>query len=226
MPNIYIDESGSMTTNHPSMRYFVISMVVVHDPTRLKKAYKRFVSKNLKRLKQCDTNNVMFSGDKFKELKGNSFTPKLKREFVQFFCQGNYFDVFYIVVANSNVEDRLYSNTARAFNYLVKLALRYYLNNGYISNDSIVMQLDERNEKTETKYFLENYLNTEFQIEGIVSNDIKVSYFDSSYNAFIQIADVFSNIMYSQLKIKGYTNELTFMRENGYLKHVFRYPLK
>lgn len=48
--------------------------------------------------------------------------------------------------------------------------------------------MDERNEKTETKFFLENYLNTELMLGGVTQGKFNVSYFDSANNKFIQIA--------------------------------------
>lgn len=168
----------------------------------------------------------MFNGDTFIELKGSSFTPELKRKFVDYFCQNNYFEVFYIEVRNQKVEkDNFYANTAKAFNYLLKLALGYYLNNGLLKKEDIIIQLDERNEKTESKHFLEDYLNTENVTNDINDGNFHVEYFDSANNKLIQIADVFSNLYFSQLKTGEYTEQFDKMREGGYLKHIFKFPL-
>ena len=205
MEHIYIDESGSMTINYCDIHpYFVIAMVRTKDSVKLKKVFKRFVSKHLHELKAADSKGSMFTGNKFKELKGNCFTPKLKREFVRYFCRNEHFEVFYIIADNrkiaQNNEGILYKNTARAFNYLIRLSLEYYIKNGYLHNDNLNLQLDERNEKTEAKHFLENYLNTELVCNHVLSGDCTVSYFDSGNNHIIQIADVFANLMYSELK--------------------------
>lgn len=230
MEHIYIDESGSMTINYCDIHpYFVIAMVRTKDSVKLKKVFKRFVSKHLHELKAADSKGSMFAGNKFKELKGNCFTPKLKREFVRYFCRNEHFEVFYIIADNrkiaQNNEGILYKNTARAFNYLIRLSLEYYIKNGYLHNDNLSLQLDERNEKTEAKHFLENYLNTELVCNHVLSGDCTVSYFDSSNNHIIQIADVFANLMYSELKTNAYTKEFDFMKKEKYIKHVFRFPL-
>jgi hypothetical protein len=87
------------------------------------------------------------------------------------------------------------------------------------------LQLDERNEKTETKFFLENYLNTELMLGGVTQGKFNVSYFDSANNKFIQIADVFSNLFYSELRTRQYTETFRMLRERGILKFVFEFPM-
>lgn len=162
MEHLYIDESGTMTVSHNKTHpYFIISIVRAKNIDKLKRIYKRFVSRHKEELKKADVKNLMFSGSKFLELKGSSFTPKLKREFVDFFCKNEYFELFYIVAENSKIQPRFYENTARAFNYLIRLSLEYYIQKGFILDDGLLLQLDERNERTETKHFLENYLQTE-----------------------------------------------------------------
>lgn len=226
MEYLYIDESGTMTVSHNKTHpYFIISIVRAKNVDKLKRIYKRFVSSHKEELKKADQRGLMFNGLKFLELKGNCFTPKLKREFVNFFCKNNYFELFYIVAENSRITSKFYENTARAFNYLIRLALEYYIQNGYLSDDGLILQLDERNEKTETKHFLENYLQTELGLRDIVKNDCRVKYFDSANNCIIQIADVFSNLYFSELKTSAYTNEIEQMKENGYLKHIFEFPI-
>lgn len=92
-------------------------------------------------------------------------------------------------------------------------------------NEDCDLQLDERNEKTETKFFLENYLNTELALNGIFSGNFFVSYFDSMNNDLIQLADVFANLYYSHLQTNGYGKELQLLKEMGILKFIFEFPV-
>lgn len=227
MEHLFIDESGTMTVKYSNHPYFVICIVRAKDTKKLKKTYKRFVSKYMNKLKSADNGrNVMFKNDAFVELKGNCFTPELKRIFVDFFCRGNHFEVFYIVAHNTKITSRLYDNTARAFNYLLKIALEFFINNNYISNEGLYLQLDERNEKTETKHFLENYINTELYLQGTIEEECRVSYYDSANNIIIQLADVFANLYFSELKTGNYTKEFKKMKANDYIKFIFKFPLK
>lgn len=72
MINMYIDESGSIhPTSQKLNRYFIIGIVIPKDSQKLKKVYKTFIRKNLKKLKELDTESKMFDNDNhFIELKG------------------------------------------------------------------------------------------------------------------------------------------------------------
>lgn len=230
MEKLYIDESGSMTVHYCNIHpYFVIAIIRVKDSQKLKRVYKRFVQKHHSDLMAADKNNAMFNNGKFKELKGNAFTPALKRSFVNFFCKNEYFEIYYIVADNRKVAQekngKLYDNTARSFNFLLRIALEYYINHHFLDNTGLNISLDERNERSDSKHFLQQYLNTEFIMRDVLTEKCTVSYFDSANNTLIQIADVFANLMYSELKTGAYKKEFDFMRESGYLKHTFHFPL-
>lgn len=227
MENIYIDESGSMTSRYNrSWPYFVISLVRGQNPQKLRTLHKRFVQSHLAALKAADTENRMFRDGCFRELKGSALTPELKREFVSYFCRQGTMEVYYIVIDNAKVKAQTYHNTARAFNYVLKLALEYFIRGGFLPDDSYLLQLDERNERTETKRFLKDYLNTEFHTSGLLSSDLDVQYFDSSRNRIIQLSDVLANLCYSQLLSDVYRPEINRMWESGCLRQVFWFPEK
>lgn len=236
--NLYIDESGSINNNSHNNKYFVIAMVHVINKKNLDRAFKRFVSSNIETLKKLDQGKIdtstgkvlkpenrMFSDGKFEELKGSQFDRRMKLKFLEFFSREHYFDVYYIKISNSRLTDTFCKNTARVFNYTLRLALEYYIKNGYLPNEDCHLQLDERNEKTESKHFLENYLNTELVLCGVVEGNFTVTYFDSSNNKFIQIADVFANLFYSQLKTNQYLEEFKLLEKDGILKHTFEFPI-
>ena len=235
--NIYIDESGSINNKaNIHSPYFVIALVHVKDRDRLLRAFKRFVSSNLNRLKELDQDRVnekgvvireggkMFRGDKFKELKGSQFDPDMKSRFVEFFGRKPYFEVFYICIDNTRISDRFCENTARCFNYTLKLALHYFIVKGLLPDEECILQIDERNEKTESRHFLENYLNTELVLSGECSGPFSAAYYDSADNRFVQIADVFANLYYSHLHDDGYRKEINWLKERGILRYVFEFP--
>lgn len=222
--NIYVDESGSINNHDERMPHFVIALVCVKDNKRLKRAYSRFVSTNLKELKRLDKEGRMFDGDKFKELKGSQFDKPMKQKFVEFFSSSKLFEVLYIRLDNLRLSDSFCKNTARCFNYSMRLALQYFMKKGILPVEDHLMQLDERNEKTETKFFLENYLNTEIPLEGGFECKFRVEYFDSCDNSLIQIADVFANLYYSHLKTRSYSEEFRKLGERGIFKKTFVFP--
>lgn len=213
------------TKTHP---YFVIAIIHTEYPNKLKTIYKRFVKKYLSDLADADRGlGRMFKSSKFEELKGASFSPKLKREFVSYFCRTNTLELFYIVLDNNaiNKNGHLYDNTARAFNYAMRLALEYFINHNYLSDGQYFIQLDERNERPDSKHFLQTYLNTEFRMCNVMSQDVWVRYFNSSENRIVQLADVFANLYYSHLLTGAYKQELRIMQDNKCLKSIFHFPL-
>ena len=95
MVNLYFDESGSINNKQQDKPYFVICMVRVIDREQLQKAFKRFIAKNITRLKELDAgkkdrygNRVgggkMFKNDVFRELKASQLDGPMKKAFVQY----------------------------------------------------------------------------------------------------------------------------------------------
>lgn len=227
MYNFYIDESGSITTEHAKeFPFFIVAMIKVLDKDKLKRKYKRFVSKNMSLLMSVDASKKMFDlTGKFLELKGNCFSPELKHKFVDYFSKEKLFEVYYIKLINKEVSESLCQNKARCFNYLIKEAFAYYYNHGFLEKESCFLQIDERNIRTEAKYLLQEYLNTELQGADIIKEDVQVKYFDSSTNCFIQIADVFANLYYSHLMTGKYAEKLKELKDSAILRHTFVFPL-
>ncbi|ACL22392.1 uncharacterized protein DUF3800 [Desulfitobacterium sp. LBE] len=225
--NIYIDESGSMTheTILPQNRYFTMALILTQEPDKLRRVYKRFVQKYLKELKDGNSDNKMFTGENFLELKGSAFTPKMKKNFVDFICKNNLFQILYIKIDNTQATANLYKNKARAFNYILKLAIEFLYNREILTDRNLTLNLDERNVKTEARHQLKEHLCTEFSTGRNIVDEVQVEYFDSCNNKLIQLADVFSNILYSNLLTSGkYDAEIKSMADNGYLVGVFKFP--
>lgn len=216
--NIYIDESGSMTkeVNEWKNKFFVITLLLTDKPDMLKRAYKRFVSKHYTDLQSMDTSNKMFDQGSFKELKGYCFTPQMKRKFVYFFCQKNNFRLLFIRVSNLKASDNLFRNKARAFNYILKLAFEYLHNQKILSDREWNIQIDERNVKKDAKYQLQDFLLTELSTGKNIVDNISVQYYDSCNNKLVQLADVFSNIFYSNILTCGaFSKEIRYIINAG-----------
>lgn len=227
MINMYIDESGSIhPTSQKLNRYFVIGIVIPKDSKKLKRVYKTFIRKNIDTLKELDVEGKMFNQEgKFIELKGYSMDKPMKLNFINFFCQNDLLEVRYIILDNNLLDERFIKNKARTFNYLLKIFLINSIKKKYIKDNEIFLQIDERNVKTDSKYSLEDYLNQELLLNDNLIDNVQVQYFDSSQNCFIQIADVFSNIMYSNLITKSsYQKELQQLKRNGYILPPFIFP--
>ncbi len=222
--NLYIDESGSINTN--GIYPFIIGIVMPTDAAALKRVYKRFISKYYNDLKKLDNSNKMFRKDgTFLELKGACFNKNMKLNFINYFCRNNLFQVRYIVLDNKKIESKFVENKARTFNYLINLFLENSYHTNLVKDKELFLQIDERNVKTNSKYSLEDYLNQSLYLEKNLINKAHVSYFDSSQNCIIQIADVFSNIKYSDYASNGgYKNVLKKLNKSHYILKDFSFP--
>lgn len=212
--------------NNIRYRYFIICMVLTKDSKRLKRVYNRFVTSNLMELKRDDKYNSMFyKSGRFKELKGAYMSNHMKKKFINYFCQKELLSVFYICVSNENIERYFYSNTARAFNYLIRLSIEFNTNNGNIDKNLNYLYIDERNVRTDTIATLEEYLNIELVVGKHIQKPFFVKYCQSDVKDLIQVADVFSNIYYSYI-VRGNTfdDDIKFMREQKYIKNEFYFP--
>lgn len=232
--NLFIDESGSI--NNKLETPFVIAIVNVLDFKKLNTVIKRFVTSRFKKLKELDqdfynsygkltkTGNQMFHNGKFKELKGSQFDKEMKKDFVEFITKKKYFELYYLKIDNKLLTDKICENTARAFNYTLKLALSYFISHKLICDENCLIQLDERNERTEARFFLENYLNTELCLNNITEKHFTVKYLDSSDNPFIQIADILANVYYSHLNTLNYEDEMRKLKDKKILISEFSFP--
>lgn len=224
MINIYFDESGCIHWNAPK-DYSTIAMVIPENKERLKKLHKIFCKKYKKQLLELDIENKMFQNGKFKELKGFCFDVDMKKEFLEFFFQKNALKVMFIRINNRKLTETFCSNSARAFNYIVVRALTYMDNQGML-NDSVYLHIDERNVRTDTINFLQEYAIMELCIAKNNARTIQAKYYDSSSNKLIQIADVLANIYFSNANEfnNNLVDEINTIYRNGYVIKFFEYP--
>lgn len=224
MNYFYIDESGSMKANNDTNnKYFITCVIKVNDMKTLVNAYRKFVADNVYELKAASSTE-MFDHQGFKELKGSEFTIELKKKFVDFFVKTKSFEVYYILFDNYRVREGFYENTARAFNYVLSLFFKEITDRGLIKYDVNFLHVDQRNLKKHTISALEEYLNTELVTGLDIQDSFSVEYYDSDDLSLIQVADLFSNLMYSHLQTDNYKEELNNLKDNGLLKYIYQYP--
>jgi len=204
MKNIYIDESGSMTTKYSNNnRFFVIGMIIVDSKksSKLKNDMKRYISNNLDELRALDVNQKMFFPDgKFKELKGSELSPKMKLDFARYMANNKSFKIVLIRIDNTRLgSSSLYDNTARAFNYILTLNLKHNFKQGILPLEDYSLQIDQRNTRTESTNALEEHLWLYLVFDLEYMKSVKVSYFESQDSYLVQLADFYSNLYFSYL---------------------------
>lgn len=222
-----IDESGSMTVKHSKdFPFFVISIIKTIDTDKIKKKIKRYISKNMVKLRILPKSNKMFLNGKFHELKGAALDYVTRKEIAEMLMDEKLFEIYYIIVDNSNVNEKLYDNTARAFNYLLGLNILHNYKKGAFTDRELIINIDERNVRTDSKNGLEDYIAIKLGIENDFIDSVKTTYYDSSTNLMIQLADFYANLYYSFLfQPKNYESIIQEYRKKDIIKDVFLFPL-
>ena len=100
---------------------------------------------------------------------------------------------------NKKATVKFRSNSSRVFNYLIKTFLEKHFKkrSKYKDLNQIHFVIDERNVATESKFTLQEYLNTELNLmDAFSEKDIVVQYYDSKNYLLLQLADFISNTFY------------------------------
>lgn len=189
---VYLDESGSIHKNSKT-KYFAVGgyFVFNDDKNKVTSLYKK-INKKIKDSRKIDLN---------KEIKSYDMSDLEK---VTVFSKIQEIDTFYgcakIFEKSAMKKEIIESNIF--FNYAVKLLFKDcivpLLNLSQIEdNIEFIVSVDNRNIRVGDLNNLETYLMTEFCLENF---DFKITYYDSSTNYGIQLADLIVNTFYNSYK--------------------------
>lgn len=189
---VYLDESGSIHKNS-NTKYFAVGgyFVFKEDKSKVTSSYKK-INKAMK-------DNRKFS--LMKEIKSYDMTDEEK---INIFDKIQDIDTFYgcVKIFEKGAMKKEVVESNIFFNYAVKLLFKDcivpLLNLNQI-NDNIefVVSVDNRNIRVGNLNNLETYLKTEFCLENF---DFKITYYDSTSNFGIQLADLIVNTFYNSYK--------------------------
>lgn len=225
---VFIDESGTICKGEiDKPDYFIITLLFVEDERLdyVKKLFKKYRLK-VARKKEKLINELKEKG----EIKGSEVSEREKSNiYIKLLekCKDD-FELAVIVLDNSKVSAKFKSNSSRVFNYLIKQYLECYFKrfSKYKSLNSIKFIIDERNVVTESKYTLEEYLNTELNLMNDFSQtDIKVGYFDSKNYLLLQMADFISNTFYRKFQKNDNSNNVELLLTSTCKGQIFKFPL-
>ena len=189
---VYLDESGSIHKNSKT-KFFAVGgyFIFGEDKNKATSLYKK-INKNIK-----DNRNIPLD----KEIKSYDMTDDEK---IEIFNNIQNINTFYgcvkIFEKTSMKKEIVESNIF--FNYAVKLLFKDcivpLLNLNQLSdNIEFIVSIDNRNIRVGDLNNLETYLKTEFCLENF---DFKITYYDSSTNYGIQLADLIVNTFYNSYK--------------------------
>lgn len=224
---VFVDESGSVKKGELTGKdYFVIAMIFTDNEKFLKKVFTK------QRLKVLTKDEIRLLAQS-KEIKGSAIDEQRKQQIYQAVAQKccNHVEVGLIVLDLKESDERLRNVSSRAFNFLIAryLSAFYKKYSKFSGYECVDLYVDERNVKTGAKYTLEEYLNTEYNIEDpICQGDITVHYLDSKNRNLIQFADFLANTAYRAYKKNHQDARDNISVLNDILCHnrVFYFPIR
>ena len=189
---VYLDESGSIHKNS-NTKYFAVGGYFVFKEDKLK------VTSLYKKINKAMKDNRKIS--LMQEIKSYDMTDEEK---IDIFDKIQDIDTFYgcVKIFEKGAMKKEVVESNIFFNYAVKLLFKDcivpLLNLNQI-NDNIefVVSVDNRNIRVGDLDNLETYLKTEFCLENF---DFKITYYDSTSNFGIQLADLIVNTFYNSYK--------------------------
>lgn len=228
--NVFVDESGIIAKHKTNKtNYFIITLVFVRDEDTefVKKIFKKFrlqIAKRKSELFQELISNKEIKGSSISEADKHIIYEKLFKK-----CEDK-FELGIIVLKNRRASARFRSNSSRAFNYLIKLFLQneFVKSEMYKGLDKLNFHIDERNVVTESKFTLQEYLNTELNLtEHFCNEEISVHYFDSKKFLLLQMADFISNSCYRKLQKNNDDNgNMKLILQNTITGKPFSFPVE
>lgn len=226
---VFVDESGIIAKHlSDKTNCFIITLIFVEDQNidYVKKHFRKYrlqVAKKKSELLEELTDT--------KEIKGSSVSESDKHIIYSklFDTCGDKFELGIILLNNKYTTDKFRSNSSRAFNYLIKRYLQcaFIHSDMYKDLDKLSFIIDERNVASESKFTLQEYLNTELNlIDHFCNEEISVNYYDSKKFILLQMADFISNTCYRKWQKKNEDNGNTDMILKRTLKgKPFMFPM-
>lgn len=195
----FIDESGSIKKGSlTSPDFFVIGMAFTDNERHIGKV---FTKKRLKQLTESEIKELKET----REIKGSHMSEARKAPIYRALVEkcADDLEIGIIVLDLKAADSRLKQSSSRAFNFMIARYLsKYYRKHSkFCDASNMGLFVDERNVATGAKFTLEEYLNTEYNIEDpICDGDISVQYLDSKNRNLIQLADFLANSFYRAYK--------------------------
>ncbi|WP_308780053.1 DUF3800 domain-containing protein [uncultured Clostridium sp.] len=204
----YFDESGNLGKDN---RYFVISCIITKKPKPLENKMKKVLLHIKKTYKNIKWNRY--------ELKANSCKPNIK-EIIYKSVLDKDFQIAYIAADKYWINENLFENKNRLYNYLLKLLLDNYKN--FFENNSIKLVLDNKTIKVESLNSFEDYINIHINYELNLNSIIKVEYRDSASknSELIQLADFIANAIFAKYEY-GYNRYFDIFKDKINKKELF-----
>ena len=188
MQYLFLDESGNLHKNSPD-RYFVIGGVFTNNYADIKKSYVE-INRELKEKLDMDFET---------ELKAAYLNMEEKMDIVVKLQKMEGMYIVAIIVDKERLGVEI-NQIHLYYNYIIGKLLDYLVKIKLIKTDKsqgLFLNIDKSSMKIEDINSLEMYLKIHFNIERKLGMKINVSYWDSSRNYMIQVADIMCNTIWN-----------------------------
>lgn len=137
-----------------------------------------------------------------KECKASEMLPFMKAYILEKLISVTDIKLGYMVVNNTEIQQKFREKPGRSFNYLVKIVMENFsLSTEDISN--LVLNIDNRNTALEGLTELEGYLYNELVLNKGIVNSVNVNYLESCDHYNVQVADLIANVIYQKYRYDG-----------------------
>ena len=188
MQYLFLDESGNLHKNSPD-RFFVIGGIFTNNYDDIKKSYVE-INRELK-----EKLNINFDT----ELKAAYLNMEEKMDIVVKLQQMNGMYIIGVIVDKIKIGIKI-EEIHLYYNYIIRRLLDYLIKIGLIKtsfNDKLFINIDKSSMKIEDINSLEMYIKIHFNIERKMKFNLNVTYWDSSKNYMIQVADIICNTIWN-----------------------------
>jgi hypothetical protein len=178
MLKVFIDESGNLGYNEG---YFIIAMLVAHNPERIKNIIKKF----------CTYHHLA-------ESHASSLDFTKKQFLINTLTKQQDYTIFYIIADKMMItEKRLFKSNNLLFNYLFSFLVEPIIK---ANTDDIYFYLDNRTQKVASANSLKEYITIKAYTDWKFSKSLFLEYRDSKGLKALQMADLIANCIHRKYK--------------------------
>lgn len=189
--NLYIDESGSITSDKNFVnRYFVIGVVETNDPYNVIRQFREAKKNYIKLYPNCGF-------DLKNEIKGSQMPYGMKKMVFERIVSKSDAVFHHYVVDNHHLYNNLIQQPSLSFNFFIgKIVEKIRVKNNAPRCEPLFMLIDQRNQSVGSLNSLNEYLKIQFTIEESKFSEVETKYKDSKTKDLIQLVDVYVNTVY------------------------------
>jgi len=171
MLKIFIDESGNLGYHEG---YFIIAMIIAHNPKRIKNVIKSF----------CSYHSLT-------EVHSTDLDLPKKQFLINKLTKQQDYSISYIIADKMMIKKkRLFENNNLLFNYLLSFLLKDILK---ANTDDVYVHLDNRTQKVASANSLKDYIQIKAYAEWGYTKNLSIEYLDSKNSKVIQMTDLVAN---------------------------------